>query len=156
MDFVQLLHHSVCGGVGAVGFAVLFNVKARALPVCAAMGALAVGLRTVALAFGWTMEAASFLGAIGLGLMIQLLPATVGVSRNAMNVLGVIPMIPGALIANAMLGLFAITATPVSEVEKAVPIALACALRVTFSILALGTGLAIPILLLGLNNENAE
>jgi uncharacterized membrane protein YjjB (DUF3815 family) len=57
-------------------------------------------------------------------------------------------MIPGGLVAKAILGLFAITETPPAAIVETVPTALAYALRVTFLIFALGTGLAIPTVLL--------
>jgi uncharacterized membrane protein YjjB (DUF3815 family) len=150
MNLSQLLHHSVCGGLGAAGFAVLFNVRFRALPSCAAMGALGIALRTLVLGYGWTMEAATFIAALALAVAVQLLPVPNGVSRNAMNVVGVIPMIPGGLVAKAILGLFAITATSPAAIGEIVPTALAYALHVAFVIFALGTGLAIPTVLLKL------
>ena len=55
------------------------------------------------------MEAASFVAALAVGVALQLLPWPVGVSRNALHVVGCIPMIPGAFAAKAILGLFAIT-----------------------------------------------
>jgi uncharacterized membrane protein YjjB (DUF3815 family) len=94
------------------------------------------------------MEAATLSAALGVGFAVQLLPSPNGVSRNAMNVVGVIPMIPGALVAKAILGLFAITATPPEAIGETVPIALAYALRVAFVVFALGTGLAVPTILL--------
>src|SRR6266481_5437781 len=150
MNLSQLLHHSVCSGLGAAGLAVLFNVRFRALPSCAAVGVLAIALRTVALSYGWIMEAATFIAALGVGLAVQLVPAPNGVSRNAMNLVGTIPVIPGGLVAKAIQGLFAITATPPAAIGETVPIAMAYALRVAFVIFAVGTGPAIPIILLSL------
>jgi uncharacterized membrane protein YjjB (DUF3815 family) len=110
MDPLHLLHNSICGGLSAAGFGVLFNIKFRWLPWCAASGALALAFRTIALSGGWSLEAASFVAALALGLAVQLLPSRFGVSRNALHVLGCIPMIPGAFAARAILGLVAITA----------------------------------------------
>jgi uncharacterized membrane protein YjjB (DUF3815 family) len=73
-----------------------------------------------------------------------------GLSRNAMNVVAVIPMIPGGLVAKAILGLFAIAATPPSAIRETIPTVLAHALRVAFLVFALGTGLAIPTVLMTL------
>jgi len=53
MDLLPLLHNTVCGGLAAAGFGVLFNVSFRGLPWCAASGALALALRTIALGAGW-------------------------------------------------------------------------------------------------------
>jgi len=99
-------HALNCGGLGATGFAVLFNVGYRGVPWCAASGALALALRTVALGEGWSLEAASFVAAMAVGIAVQLLPSSIGISRDALHVVGCIPMIPGAFAAKAMLGLF--------------------------------------------------
>src|SRR5437773_1021299 len=99
MDFSHLVQNAIYGGLAAAGFGVLFNISFRGLPWCAASGALALALRTVALGGSWSMEAASFVAALVLGVAVQLLPSPVGVSRNALHVVACIPMIPGAFAA---------------------------------------------------------
>jgi uncharacterized membrane protein YjjB (DUF3815 family) len=148
MGLPHLLHHAVCGGLAAAGFGVLFNVSFRALPWCAASGALALAVRTVALGLGWRMEAASFAAALAVGAAAELLQSRIGVSRNALAAVGCIPMIPGAFAAHAILGLFAVTAQQAGAANETLLTALDNALRATFTIGALGTGLAIPTLLL--------
>jgi len=69
-----------------------------------------LALRTIALGAGWRLEAASFVAALLLGIVVQLLPSWIGVSRNALHVVGCIPLIPGGFTAKAILGLFAVTA----------------------------------------------
>jgi uncharacterized membrane protein YjjB (DUF3815 family) len=146
---LRLLHHAICGGLAAAGFAVLFNVGLRGLPWCAAGGALALALRTVALGGGWSMERASFVAALALGIAVQLLPSWTAVSRNALHVSGCIPMIPGGFAAKAILGLFAITTQHPAPNETLIT-AIENTLRVTFIMGALGTGVAVPTLLLRL------
>jgi uncharacterized membrane protein YjjB (DUF3815 family) len=148
MEFSQLLQNTICGGLAAAGFGVLFNISFRGLPWCAASGALALALRTVALGESWSMEAASFVAALAVGVAVQLLPSPVGASRNALHVVGCIPMIPGAFAAKAILGLFAITAQHPTATDDTFIAAMDNALRVTFIMGALGTGVAIPTLLL--------
>ena len=80
MDYARLLHHTIFGGLAAAGFAVLFNIGGRALPWCGASGALAVAVRTVALAAGWSLEAASFAAALAVGCAVQLFQARIGVT----------------------------------------------------------------------------
>jgi uncharacterized membrane protein YjjB (DUF3815 family) len=145
---LHLLHQAICGGLAAAGFGVLFNIGVPGLPWCAASGALALALRTVALREGWSMEAASFMAALVVGVAVQLLPSWVGVSRNALHVVGCIPMIPGGFAAKAILGLFAITTQHPTVTNEALIAAMDNTLRVTFTMGALGTGVAIPILLL--------
>jgi uncharacterized membrane protein YjjB (DUF3815 family) len=148
MDFSHLVQNTIYGGLAAAGFGVLFNISFRGLPWCAASGALALALRTLALGGSWSMEAASFVAALTVGAAVQLLPSPVGVSRNALHVVGCIPMIPGAFAAKAILGLFAITAQHSTATEETFIAAMDNTLRVTFIMGALGTGVAIPTLLL--------
>ena len=147
-NLLHVLHHAVFGGVAAAGFGVLFNVSLRALPWCVASGALALAVRTVALGGDWSIEAASFVAALALGAALRLLPSPAGVSRNALHVVGCIPMIPGGFTAKAILGLFAITRQHPTATNEPFSTIMENTLRVTFTILALGTGLAIPTLLL--------
>ncbi len=148
MDLLRLLHHTVCGGLAAAGFGVLFNIRFRALPWCAASGAVALAVRTVALGWGLSLVAASFVAALTVGAAVQLLQSRFGVSRNALAVVGCIPMIPGAFAAKAILGLFAVTAQHPDAANEMLVTAVENTLRVTFTIGALGTGLAIPTLLM--------
>lgn len=148
MDFLHLLHDTACGGLAAAGFGALFNVGFRGLPWCASSGALALALRSVALGGGWRMEAASFVAALAVGFAVQLLPSPIAVSRNALHVVGCIPMIPGGFAAKAILGLFAITAQHPTASNETLITAIENTLRVTFTMVALGAGVAIPTLLL--------
>jgi len=146
-DVVHLLHATVCGALAATGFGVLFNVGFRGLPWCATTGALALALRTIALGEGWRLEAASFAAALSVGIVVQLLPSRIEVSRTALHVVGCIPMIPGGFAAKALLGLLALTG-PALGSDAALIIAVENTLRVVFTTVALGTGIAVPILLL--------
>jgi uncharacterized membrane protein YjjB (DUF3815 family) len=146
MDLSQLVHNAVCGGLAAAGFGVLFNVGFRGLTWCAASGALALTLRTVALDGGWSMESASFVAALAVGIAVQLVPLRFPVSRNALHVVGCVPMIPGAFAAKAILGLFAISAQHPATNETFIA-TMDNALRVTLAMGALGAGVAIPSLL---------
>ena len=148
MDFSLLLHHTVCGGLAAAGFGVLFNVGFRGLSWCAVSGALMLAVRTVALGLSCSMEAASFAAALAGGIVVQLLPSPVGVSRNAMHIVGCIPMLPGGFAAKAILGLFAITAQHPVATNETIIMAVDNTLRVMFTVGALGIGLAIPALFL--------
>lgn len=146
MDLFRMLQPAICGGVAAAGFGVLFNVGFRGLPWCAASGALALVVRTISVEEGLRLEVASFAAALLVGIVVQLLPSDIEVSRTALHVVGCIPMIPGAFAAKALMGLFALTDPRLSD-EALVP-AMENSLRVVFTMGALGTGLAIPVLLL--------
>jgi uncharacterized membrane protein YjjP (DUF1212 family) len=143
------LHQTVCGALAAAGFGVLFNVGFRFLPWCAASGAVALAVRTGCLeTLHWNLEAASFAAALTVGALVQLLRMRVGISRVALDVVGCIPMVPGSFAAKAVLGLFALTATDLAHPTDTLTTAVQFTLRVMFTVGAIGTGLAIPALLL--------
>lgn len=147
-EFFLLLHHTVCGGLAAAGFGVLFNVGFPGLSWCATSGALMLAVRTAALESGWSMETASFVAALAGGVVVRLLPSTIGVSRNALHIVGCIPMVPGGFATKAILGLFAITARHPTATNETFIMAMDNTLHVIFTVGALGTGVAIPSLLL--------
>jgi len=149
LDLPFLLHQTVCGAIAAAGFGVLFNIGFRSLPWCAASGALALAVRTYCLTgLGWNLEAASFAAALTVGAAVQVLRARTDISQNALDVVGCIPMVPGSFAAKAILAMFALTSTSTVDASETLITAVQFALRVTFTIGAIGTGLAIPTLLL--------
>ena len=149
MNLSFLLHQTICGAIAAAGFGVLFNIGFRSLPWCAASGAVALGVRTYCLGWlGWNLEAASFAAALTVGAAVQVLRARTDISQNALDVVGCIPMVPGSFAAKAILAMFALAATGTTDASATLITAVEFALRVTFTIGAIGTGLAIPTLLL--------
>ena len=142
-----LLHQTVCGALAAAGFGVLFNISFRSLPWCAVSGALALAVRTFCLQQHWNLEAASFAAAVTVSAVVLVLRARTDISQNALDVVGCIPMVPGSFAAKAILGLFALTATDSAHATETLVTAMQYTLRVTFTIGAIGTGLAIPTLL---------
>jgi uncharacterized membrane protein YjjB (DUF3815 family) len=148
MDTIQVLHQTAFGGLAAMGFGVLFNIGPRALFWCGASGALALGVRTVGLQLGGSLEAASFTAALAVGSAVQVFQERIAVSRNTLDVAGCIPMIPGAFASKAILGLFALTETAPQAANQTLILSVENALRVMFTVGAIGTGLAIPTLLL--------
>jgi uncharacterized membrane protein YjjB (DUF3815 family) len=148
MDFPHLLHQTVCGAIAAAGFGVLFNVGGRSLAWCAASGALALAVRSVCLAQGWSLEAASFVAALAVGSAVQVAGPRTLLPREALDVAGCIPMVPGSFAAKAILSLFALTAPHLADPTQTLNTAVQYTLRVMFTIGAIGTGLAIPTLFL--------
>lgn len=146
-----LLQATLCGAVAAAGFGVLFNIGFRSLPWCAVSGALALAVRTGCLeGLHWNLEAASFAAAVTVGAVVQILRARADISQNALDVVGCIPMVPGSFAAKAILGLFALTASDITPAHtmETLTTAVQYTVRVMFTIGAIGTGLAIPSLLL--------
>jgi uncharacterized membrane protein YjjP (DUF1212 family) len=143
-----VLHQTFFGGLAAVGFGVLFNIGRRALLWCAVGGAIALAIRTAGLNLGWTLEGASFAAALAVGSGVQVFQERIGVSRNTLAVAGCIPMIPGSSAAKAILGLIALTATTVQNPDQTLMLSVQSTVRVLFTVGAMGTGLAIPSMLL--------
>lgn len=149
VEVVHLLHQSLFGAVAAAGFGVLFNFEARALPWCAAAGALALGVRTLGLDAHWSLEAASFVAAGVVGVVVRLLRPRQRQASSAMALAGCIPMVPGSFFAQAILGLLALTAPADGNAGAVMATTMEYALRVLFTVGAIGTGLTIPTHLLG-------
>lgn len=92
--------------VAAVGFAVMFNVPPRLLPGCALAGGLGHAIRTLAMAWGVPLEGATLLAATAVGFLSEWLAKQFQSPRIVFSVPGVIPMVPGVLAYEAMLGVF--------------------------------------------------
>lgn len=148
-DVLHLVHQSFFGGVAAAGFGLLFNFGLRSLPLCFGMGAFALAIRTLGLDAGWNLEAATFTAAACVTVLADiLLRGTRGTARKAAAIIGCIPMVPGAFLAQAILGLFALTAPNPVDAEASIVQAIQALLRVLFTLIALGAGVAIPAHLL--------
>jgi uncharacterized membrane protein YjjB (DUF3815 family) len=147
-NILHVLHQAGFGGVAATGFGVLFNYGPRSLAWCFASGAVALAVRTLGLDSGMRLEAASFCAAVAVTVFAAgLLRRPLGTRAGEVAVDGCIPMVPGAFMAQALLGLFAMTATQGPQ-EQAAVATLASLLRVVFTLAAIGAGIAIPLRLL--------
>jgi uncharacterized membrane protein YjjB (DUF3815 family) len=154
MNLSFFLHQTFFGGVAAAGFAVLFNVPFRLLPWCAASGAAGLAVRTCCLGIGWSLEGASFAAGLTIGAAAYLLRARQDFSLNVFDVVGCIPLVPGSLAAKAIVGLFAVTTGNfASDSQTLITTTAQYTLRVAFTTGAIGTGLAVPTLLLRLRKS---
>ncbi len=145
---LHVLHQTAFGAVAAAGFGVLFNVRFRVLPVCALSGALALFIRTSATdGIGFSLVGASFAAALAVGMAAQLTRERAEISQEVIGVVGCIPMVPGAIAAKAILGLFTFTRGDIASDSRFLVSGMQYSLVVVFTIGAIGTGLAIPTLL---------
>jgi uncharacterized membrane protein YjjB (DUF3815 family) len=94
------------------------------------------------------LPGSSLAAALAVGCAAQGLRLRVGVSPNALAVAGSIPMVPGSFAAKAVLGLFAVTVPGATDVDHTLVVAVQHLLRVVFTLGAMGTGLAIPAMVL--------
>ena len=144
----HLLHQALFGALAAAGFGVLFNFGFRALPWCAAAGALALAVRTVGQDLAWSLEGASFAAAIVTSCSVSMLRKQLGPACNAVALAGCIPMVPGAFFGQALLGFLSVTAPNLVDAEATLILAVQSLLRVIFTLGAIGAGLLIPAHLL--------
>ncbi|MBZ4023120.1 hypothetical protein CKO11_11680 [Rhodobacter sp. TJ_12] len=144
----HLAHQALFGALAAAGFGVLFNFGLRALPWCAAAGALALAVRTLGQDMAWSLEGATFAAAMVTSCAVSFLHRRLGPACNAVALAGCIPMVPGAFLGQALLGLFALTVPNAPEPSALLTDAAISMIRVIFTLGAIGAGLAIPAQLL--------
>ncbi|HUO06924.1 MAG TPA: threonine/serine exporter family protein [Phycisphaerae bacterium] len=148
VNLLHLVHQALFGAIAASGFGILFNFGWRDIPWCAASGALALATRTLGQDAGWNLEAAAFAAAVVAGFTARLLRSHLGIGGHDLAAAGCIPMVPGALAAQGIFGLYALTApTPINPSATLVT-SMESILRVLFTMAAIGTGLAIATLVL--------
>ena len=88
------------------------------------------------------------MAALAVGAATQLIRWCMEISPTTLDVVGCIPMVPGSLAAKAILGLFAAAGKTAIEDAGVLMMPLQYTLSVVFVMCAIGTGLAIPTLLL--------
>jgi uncharacterized membrane protein YjjB (DUF3815 family) len=138
-----LAHQAAFGALAAVGFGVLFNFGWRGMPWVAITGATALAVRTLGLDAGWSLEAATFVAAAATGVVVRILRIRLGMQSNALAVAGCIPMVPGAFAAQTIFGLFALTSPHSADRSAEATTVVEFLLRVSFTVGAIGAGLAI-------------
>jgi uncharacterized membrane protein YjjB (DUF3815 family) len=106
---LHVIHQAIFGGIAAAGFGVLFNYPRHWLPMSFASGMLALTLRTLALDTGCPLPLASFYAALAVSLGAELLRGWPNLTRGVLAVVGCIPMVPGSLASQAVIGLFSIS-----------------------------------------------
>jgi len=121
--FWKITHQAFFGGIAAAGFGVLFNCPPRILGLCFGSGALALAVRTFAQGHGMSLPAASFFAALALAI------------------------VPGSLAAKALMGFIALVSTKQGIDETLLSTTLVNLLMTTFTLIAIGVGLCVPVLL---------
>jgi uncharacterized membrane protein YjjB (DUF3815 family) len=141
-------HQAAFGAIAAAGFGVLFNFGWRSLAWSAVAGALALGIRSFGQKHGASLEAATFLAAIGTSCVAILSRRWLGTACHAIALAGCIPMVPGAIFGQALLGYMAVAADVSAQSTIQIVAAAHAFVRVVSVVGAIGAGLAIPAYLL--------
>ncbi|HSI14323.1 MAG TPA: threonine/serine exporter family protein [Chthoniobacter sp.] len=143
---IQIIHQGFFGGVAAAGFAVLFNYRPSLLPLSFGAGLLALATRTAFLESGFTLPIASFFGALAVAIADRLWKDSRPVRGAVLAIVGAIPMVPGGIAAKVLITLFVMLGSDSTAIIAALPEALQGMMTLTFTIAAIGTGLALPSL----------
>lgn len=99
----ELLIEFGLGVIATVGFGILFNVPRRTLAAACLTGGLGRVCRLICANGGFSVEAASFVASLLVGLLGQILAMRYGTPRTVFTVTGIIPMVPGVPAFSAVL-----------------------------------------------------
>jgi uncharacterized membrane protein YjjB (DUF3815 family) len=110
---------------------------------------LALCVRTLGLDAHWSLEAASFVAAAAVSVLVRMARPQLRQASSAMALAGCIPMVPGSFFAQAILGLLALTVPSGDNTATVIATTLEHALRVLFTVGAIGAGLTIPTHIMG-------
>ena len=153
--WIRILHQAFFGGIAAAGFGVLFNTPPRILGLCFASGAFALAVRTTCQSYDLGLPISSFIAALALATMDRTWQKSQSPLGSILAVVGCIAMVPGSLAAKGLMGLFTIIQ---SHAESSIVPLVATAenlLIVTFTLIGIGIGLAIPTLIYPRNSEES-
>jgi len=142
-----IAHQALFGGIAAAGFGILFNYPPRLLTLSFASGALALATRTFGTELGCSLPEATFFAA----LLVAILDRSwwqheQHLRRSVLAIVGCIPMVPGSLAAKGLQSIFQLMrAGPNDGIQPAMT-ALENLTIVALTLAAIGTALAIPML----------
>ena len=131
--------------VAAIGFAVLFNVPLHTLLISALGGAITVVLRNfLVYEIGWSLPLGSFCGAFVFGVITLYVVRVVHVPGHVITIPSVIPMVPGVLMYNAIIGILNFNAFDgLHQLPLLAQIA-ESGIKAGMTLLAISLGVAIP------------
>jgi uncharacterized membrane protein YjjB (DUF3815 family) len=144
----EILIKGFWAGFAAIGFAILFNVPRRTIFPIWCIGAMGGLIKFTVMSFEISVVFASFFGAVAVGIVAIRLAHLKDSPPLVFSIPSVIPMIPGIFAYKFMLGMIALTnienadayvQTLVETVNNGA--------KMMFVLIALGTGVAIPMLL---------
>jgi uncharacterized membrane protein YjjB (DUF3815 family) len=142
-----LITDAFWSAVAATGFALLFNVPVRTLPVCALCGALGHSLRTGLMETGVTIEAGTLIGATAIGLLGEFLSHKVHTPASVFTIPGVIPMVPGTFAFRTMMGAIKLTYTDPSQSDAILNETVTYGIKTGIILTCLALGIAVMHLL---------
>jgi len=148
MILLEILIKSFWAGIAAIGFAILFNVPRRTLFPIWCIGAMGGLIKFTAMNYEMGVVFASFLGAVAVGVAAIQMAHLKDSPPLVFSIPSVIPMVPGVFAYKFMLGMIALTSIENSDAYLQTLIdTVNNGAKMMFVLIALGTGVAIPMLL---------
>lgn len=148
MILTEILVKSFWAGWAAIGFAILFNVPRRTLFPIWCIGALGGLIKFTAINFEISVVFASFFGAVAVGVVAIQMAHLKDSPPLVFSIPSVIPMVPGIFAYKFMLGMIALTSIENADAYvKTLIETVNNGAKMMFVLIALGTGVAIPMLL---------
>ncbi len=146
----DILLKAFFGALASVGFAVLFNIPRRILPWCGICGALGLGLRTLGLSLGASLELSTLLGATAVGFISFVPHNKLVLPTHVVSIPGTINMVPGVFAFKAMTGFmtFATTKDPAEFFTASHNF-----LTTLYVLMAIAMGLVLPSLYLRIDKR---
>ncbi|HHR5899582.1 TPA: threonine/serine exporter [Providencia alcalifaciens] len=142
MFIIELIEKMILAAIPAVGFAMVFNVPARALKFCGLLGAIGYGSRMILMSFGLQIEWASFLAAILIGMIGIQWSRWWLAHPKVFTVAAVIPMFPGISAYIAMISVVKIS--QYGYTPELMETLVTYFLRASFIVGALSIGISLP------------
>lgn len=137
-------------GAAALGFAILFNVRRRALLPVAVLAVVGKALQMFLIGHDANVVVASFAAALLIGTVAYTLGPATGEASSVYGFAAVIPMIPGAYVLQALQALESVVVARSGGVQALTPLIEAATNGITASaiLLALAIGVTSPMLLM--------
>lgn len=144
----EILIKGFWAGFAAIGFAILFNVPRRTIFPIWCIGAMGGLIKFTVMSFEISVVFASFFGAVAVGIVAIQMAHLKDSPPLVFSIPSVIPMIPGIFAYKFMLGMIALTSIENADTYlKTLIETVNNGAKMMFVLIALGTGVAIPMLL---------
>ncbi len=148
MIIIDIITKSIWAGIGAIGFAILFNVPRRTIFTIWALGFLGGLIKFSGMYFDLGIVFSSFLGATVIGIASIQFAHIKKSPPLIFSIPAVIPMVPGFFAYKMMLGLIALIKIENTDAYIQTLIeTVNNGAKTMFILISLGTGVAIPMLL---------
>ncbi|HSO87628.1 MAG TPA: threonine/serine exporter family protein [Draconibacterium sp.] len=148
MEILEIITKSIAAGIGALGFAILFNVPQRTLLPISILGALGGLVKFGVMYANLGIVFASFLAAIIIGVVSIRMAYSKDSPPLVFYIPSVIPLVPGFFIYKMMLGIMSLTTVNDTDLYLQNLIATVNnGAKATFIMISLGIGVAVPMLI---------